>query len=583
MRTILASLLLIVVACGGGGSSTPDAHILTFEDAPNAVHDAPPVQVDGPLGDAPGADAALDAAPLPDAMLLGIAGVRASADGAINIAITNVLVTYVAPAIGTDAAGVFVQGDPTGPALFLALDPTTLTPAPAPGQNVSFTATMKATQDGQPRATAITGWTVNSSGNSLTATVQDVSTATDLVTAIDSYDSELVTATGTIVGAFTSSSAAHVAAELDTAGITANPALKFRLPTTLRTTLDVAAGCVVKVGPTPLWRFTSGTASSAEISAWVSPDVTVMSCPAPKLTMAIPTAATTVIVTFDRLIDPASVTADGSQFTFDQGLTATAATANGNTVTLTTGAQSAVTYTLTVAATVKDTYGSGVDPTAHTAMMVGFQIPAMVVINEVNPNITGSKDLVELLVIAGGSLNNFKLQQDVASATTLATLPNLAVATGDLVVVHLNPGATTTVETTTKGDCTDATCYPGAWDVNGGTTGITYSNRVLRLIAPDGSVADALALAKATTTSPAGYPADLQTIQTAGQWLPANCGGTACTYTSTPIASDATISIDWTNAAATATGISVQRKSGQMTKTAADWTQVTETFGVANN
>ena len=108
------------------------------------------------------------------------------------------------------------------------------------------------------------------------------------------------------------------------------------------------------------------------------------------------------------------MTADGSQFTFDQGLTATAATASGNTVTLTTSAQSAVTYTLTVAATVKDTYGSVVDPTAHTAMVVGFSTPATLVINEVNPNIGGSKDLVELLVTAGGSTNNFKLQQDVA-------------------------------------------------------------------------------------------------------------------------------------------------------------------------
>ena len=75
-------------------------------------------------------------------------------------------------------------------------------------------------------------------------------------------------------------------------------------------------------------------------------------------------------------------------------------------------------------------------------------------------------------------------------------------------MIDLNPAVTTTNETTTKADCTDAACYPNAWDVNGGTTGITFSNRVLRLIAPSGSVSDALALAKATTTSPAGYPAD---------------------------------------------------------------------------
>ena len=582
MRTLLGSLLVLVVACGGGGNSVPDAH--SFQDAP-VVHVDAPATTDGPATDGPATDAAptVDAAPMLDAAPVGpsaqIAAVRGAADGAINQPVTGALVTYVAPAVGSDAAGVFVQADATGPALFLAVDPTTLTPAPVAGQNVTFTVTMKATQDGQPRATTITGWTVTSSGNSLTALVQDLSTATDVVTGLDSYDSELVTFTGTIVGAFASSAANHVAAELDTAGVTGNTLLKLRLPTTVRASLDVAGACVVKVGPTPLWRFTT----SAEPSGWVAADVTVMSCPAPKLTLAAATAATTVLVTFDRLIDPASVTANGSQFTFDQGLTATAATVSGNTVTVTTGAQTAIPYTLTVAATVKDTYGKGVDATANSMMFVGFSPPATLVINEVNPNITGSKDLVELLATAGGSINNFKLQQDVASPITLATLPNLTVAAGDLIVIHLNPGATTTVETTTKGDCTDATCYPGAWDVNGGTTGLTFSNRVLRLVAPDNSVADALALAKATTTSPVGYPADLQAIQAAGQWLPANCGGAACTYTSTPIASDVTISIDWTTAATTATGVSVQRKSGQHTKTVADWTAVTQTFGAANN
>ena len=168
-----------------------------------------------------------------------------------------------------------------------------LTPPAAVGQNVSFTATAKATQDGQPRATTITGWTVNSSGNALTALVQDVSTATDSVTGLDGYDSELITATGTIAGAFASSAAGHVAAPFNTTGVTGNTSLKLRMPTTVRTALDLASGCVVKVGPTPLWRFTT----SAEPSAWANSDITVMSCPAPKLTTAVATTATTIIAT----------------------------------------------------------------------------------------------------------------------------------------------------------------------------------------------------------------------------------------------------------------------------------------------
>ncbi len=573
MRTLFSSLLIcVVVACGGGGS-TPDAAI-NAHDAPIGTHDAP-VVVDGPSTDSPVAgDAGVDAAPL-----VGIAAVRASADGAINVAIAGVLVTYVAPAIGVDAAGVFVQTNASGPALFLAVDPTTLTPAPQVGQNVTFTATMKATQDGSPRASAITGWTVNSSGNPVTGLVQDISAATDVVTAVDSYDSELITATGTVVGAFANSAANHVAAELDTAGVTGNASLKFRLPVAVRAAIDVTGGCVVKVGPTPLWRFTT----FAEATAWVASDVTIMSCPAPKVTTAVAAAATSLIVSFDRLVDPASVTADGSQFTFDQGMTASAATVNGNTVTLTTSAQATVMYTLTVATTVKDTRGSTLDATAHTAMFPGFSMPATLIINEVDPNVTAGKDLVELLAVTGGNILNFRLQQDVAGAITLATLPNLTVAAGDLVVVHLAPG-TSTNETTTKGDCVDVACYPNAWDVNGGVTGITFTNRVLRLIAPNNAVADAVAFAKATTASPATFPADLQTIQAAGQWLPANCGGAACTYASTPTASDATISVDWTMAATAPTGtnVSVQRKSGQVTKTTADWTQTAQTFGAPN-
>jgi hypothetical protein len=106
---------------------------------------------------------------------------------------------------------------------------------------------------------------------------------------------------------------------------------------------------------------------------------------------------------------------------------------------------------------------------------------------------------------------------------------------------------------------------------------------VLRLLAPDGSVADAVPFAKATTTSPAGFPADLQALQTGGLWIPANCGGAPCDYTTTPLASDATVSVDWTTAGTSPTATSVQRKSGQFTKTAADWTLAAQTFGAANN
>ncbi len=224
---------------------------------------------------------------------------------------------------------------------------------------------------------------------------------------------------------------------------------------------------------------------------------------------------------------------------------------------------------------------TGVPPTATPTPTAGSQQLATLLINEVNPNISGGKDLVELLATTAGSINGVTLQQDVAAPVTLATLPNVTVAAGDLIVIHLAPDTTTT-ETSTKGDCTDGGCYAGAWDVNGGITGITFSNRVLRLVAPDNSVADAVPFAKVSTTSPSGYPADLQAIQAAGQWLPADCGGALCSYASTPLASDATISVDWTTAGPSAIGTSVQRKSGAATRTSADWTPAAQTFGLNN-
>jgi hypothetical protein len=163
----------------------------------------------------------------------------------------------------------------------------------------------------------------------------------------------------------------------------------------------------------------------------------------------------------------------------------------------------------------------------------------------------------------------------------LATLPNIQVAAGDLIVVHFAPAVTVTSELTTKGDCTDAGCYPGAWDVAGGTTGITFSNRVLSVINPAGSIVDTVAFVKGTTASPVGFPADVQTQQAAGAWMPADCSGALCTYTSTPTVNS--IAVDWTTAGTTAAGVSMSRTNGANTKTSADWTATaTSSFGAAN-
>ncbi len=156
---------------------------------------------------------------------------------------------------------------------------------------------------------------------------------------------------------------------------------------------------------------------------------------------------------------------------------------SGRQVTLTTSAQTPATnYTVSVAATVTDLLGEPVNPGEDTALFTGFVQPANLVLNEIAPNITSSKDLIELRATSAGTVNGLTLNSR-PTATTLATFPNVTVAAGDLIVVHLNAdGDFPSSETTAKNQHPSASfpgTYDGAWDFLGGTTGITYSNRVL--------------------------------------------------------------------------------------------------------
>jgi endonuclease G len=109
----------------------------------------------------------------------------------------------------------------------------------------------------------------------------------------------------------------------------------------------------------------------AQLGVFASSDVTLRGCPAPAVLGATATSATSLVLTFSRHILAASIAADGSQFTFDHGLTASAATVSGRTVTLTTSAQdSATAYTLAIGSTVTDLQGTAI--ASGTAAFPGF-------------------------------------------------------------------------------------------------------------------------------------------------------------------------------------------------------------------
>lgn len=297
-----------------------------------------------------------------------IAEARGAPDGATFVVVTNVIVTFVKPAVGADPAGFFVQAARLGPALFIAVDPATLSPVPIIGDEVSFTITNMGTTAGLRQAAGITGFQRTSEANSIGGFVQNVSNRGDLVSNVTAYESEIVSVSGTATSALGAAGTGFQQASFSTAGLAADPSLKLRLPTTLATALDLASGCLVTLDLVPMWR--NGT--TAQLSAWTSFDIIVSSCPAPNVGGSEAMSSTTVDVRFDRLIEPGSVVADGNQFTVP-GLTVSGATVFRKTVTLTTTTQTpGLSYTITVAGTVNDTYGTALNPAANTTTFTGF-------------------------------------------------------------------------------------------------------------------------------------------------------------------------------------------------------------------
>jgi hypothetical protein len=172
-----------------------------------------------------------------------------------------------------------VQADPTGPALFIAVDPATLMPAPTAGDRVSFrVTTTRAVNGGASRwASAISGYSRMSGSNPLAAMVQDLSSAADVASALGSYEYELVRLTGSITDNGANAGAAFRSFAITTAGVPVMDAnLRMRIPQALATTLGLAAGCRVTLGPTPMWRFTA----QAQPSAWRAADIMASGCPA---------------------------------------------------------------------------------------------------------------------------------------------------------------------------------------------------------------------------------------------------------------------------------------------------------------
>lgn len=368
--------VLAVSACSGddgddddGTFVRPDSGVVR-DAGPTTTRDAGPAGRDGGPNDRDGGtdrDAGTPrdggVANTPSAM---INNVRVAPPGMLNPAlrVEGVTVTYVRTQLGDDPAGFFVQADMEGPALFVAVDTATLTATPAIGDEVSFDVIETEVVDGQHRVVAIDAFSIDGTGANVATLVQDLSAATDVVTALDSYESELVTADGTLMGTYAFAGDQHRRIGFSTVGLPDDPGAVFRVAEALILPLGLVDGCDVSVGPIPLWRFTT----TAQYTVRSEADVTVTACAG--MVQVVGARAindTTVEVTFNRPL--AAGTAVASAFVFSPAVTVASVAVNANVATLTVPALTPLQqYTITVDAAVTDDLSNSVDPAANTAM-----------------------------------------------------------------------------------------------------------------------------------------------------------------------------------------------------------------------
>ncbi len=446
--------------------------------------------IDSPMIDAPD----IDAMPTPAE---AIDAVRAAADGTVSLPVIDATVTYLKPLIAgstpaNDPIGFTVQVGATGPALFVAVDPatlTTLTPALAVGDVLGFTVTEKASAGSSPRATMISDVTRSATATDIASLVQDITAVTGIAAMVADFDSELVSVTATIAEAWGNSGNAFQRARITTTGQpTIDNNFQLRVPTTFRdalvTSSDLEVGCVVTVSRTPVNRF----AAQFQVSAFNSTDLTVTSCPAPTVASATAVDATHVTVTFSRNIDMATVMTDGSQFTISDGtnpLAVSAAAVTGaRTISLTTAAQTPTTsYTVTVANTVEDVIGGAIG-TPNTATFDGYTIviPTVMMATATaatTVNVTFTRNIDMASVMANGS--QFTIVDDATVPNTLAV--SAASVSGMVVTLTTaaqTPGTSYTV--TVLNTVTDTSGTPVGIPNTGTFMGFTPSAGVDHLV-----------------------------------------------------------------------------------------------------
>ena len=431
-----------------------------------------------------------------------IALLRTSEDGEVDVMITGAVVTYKRPAVGDAPAGFFLQADDQGPAIVVEIDPFSLDPEPRVGDVLSLRATELGTIYDARAIRAIADYEVLENGRDVSAMAQEVSAAEDLISALDAYESELITLSFTLAEEFAFAGGGHVSAVISTSAISGDANLRLRISETLRDSLaaetNLVVGCELMLTG-PMWRFRD----QAQPSAYSLDDIAVDSCPAPpspQVTGAVAGSRTEVTISFDMEIDAASIGDPEAAFTFAPALGISEATVAGDSVVLATEEQAPGTdYAVTVADSVTSLLGSGVDPEANsasfTSMGSGFSISSVdyaVLAHGASLQITGNQLSSASEVTIGGEPQGFTADSD--SQLTISSVLDSTPTGSTELILSSDSGASASFDLTVihlvinEVDCDQTSTDTGEFvEISAGIGGIDLSGYVLVLYNGNGN------------------------------------------------------------------------------------------------
>ncbi|AKF79708.1 hypothetical protein MFUL124B02_05745 [Myxococcus fulvus 124B02] len=505
--------------------------------------------------------------------------------------VDGAFITFVKPAVGTtrlEPEGFFLQAEKVGPAVFVEVPLASLVPTPVVGDRVRVLVTQMRLGNMDIATLDVASFEVLGSGYPMKALAQEVS-GINLPSNSDSYEAELVSIRGELIEAFSSEGVGtgFSSTRLVTSGVpsgsSSSYSQKLRMPE-LELSPELTPGCRVSL-TTPVWRY-GGTF----LTVWKWEVLDSVVCPLPRVVFAQALNDSQVQVRFDRRIDPSSLDGAGGQFSIP-GLTVTGATLHGpSEVRLQTSTQaSRGHYSVTVSETLTDRLGAPVRAPSNTYAFRGYATPARLRLSEIDPSRSnGAVARVELEVLQAGPMTNLALWKGHVAAP-VATLPDVDVAVGDIVVVHLveegfYPKLLPRSEVSRKDELpssTHALAHDSAWDVRGSNEfTVEGEEAVLRLTDSFGNLQDGLILHRPGFYR-VGFEAEAHALQDAQGWLPASCGGVRCTSASSPRLWDISANIGPLFGTGGATQ-SLTRVRVEDSDSAVDWALRTQGVGLPN-